>query len=59
MRTPRTVTTVASCFVALAFSFCAPEPKRSENANAYPRLKAWTRFCRSGRPHPLDHNLSI
>lgn len=36
MRTPWAVMTGASCFIALAFSFSAPEPKRSEDANAYP-----------------------
>lgn len=36
MRRPWTVMTGVSCFIALAFSFSAPEPKRSENANDYP-----------------------
>jgi hypothetical protein len=36
VRTPWTVMTGVSCFIALAFSFSAPEPKRSENANGYP-----------------------
>ena len=49
MRTLRIVTTVASCFVALAFSFSAPEPKRSENANAYPH---GTTTCMEGSNGP-------
>ena len=49
MRTLRTVTTVASCFVALAFSFSLPEPKRSENASAYPH---GTTTCLEGSNGP-------
>ena len=47
MRTLWRITTVASCFVALAFS--APEPKRSENSNAYPH-GTWT--CMEGSNGP-------